>query len=480
MFFDFPAHWSGVDWGILGIYFAVLVVIGFVMKTQASKSFKNFFVAGRRLTIPIMVGVAAASWYDSWTVVGLGECGWTMGISVVMIYIIPCQVLRIPLALWIGPRTRDKIPEHVVTLPDLFRHFYNKSSGLISAVGPCSEALYTCALLFAVGQVIYLVSPMSMWASMIITGIIVVLYTALAGLLALAVTDVIQFMIMTVGAGIVIIGILVHTGSFESLWASLTAIDPNLTSPIGANSPADVFGWAISAAALYVNAQSYQRFGAAKTGGDIKISYLLVLIIGSLFSVAMVITGMAAHILYPNATSPAEGFWAVVFTVLPIGLRGLFVVALIAAVMSTISAELLIISGIVAKDVARDCFKKSMTDQSVIRLSRIVLIFLGVFMVAGTYLWRDGIGNAWNIIGGFQVAILLIPILAGFFWRKRKPMVGTITLLFNCAFFAVWQFALGSPLGIPSNVATWIAGGIVFVICAFAVPEKKNAELKAS
>lgn len=50
-----------------------------------------------------------AGWYDSWTIVGLAECGWTMGISIIFIYVVPTGVMRLPLALWIGPLTRDKI-----------------------------------------------------------------------------------------------------------------------------------------------------------------------------------------------------------------------------------------------------------------------------------------------------------------------------------------------------------------------------------
>ena len=82
---DFSSLWGGVDWAILVVYFIAVLGVGFLMHKRASTSFKSFFVASRRLTIPVLIGVAMAGWYDSWTIVGLAECGWTMGISIIFI-----------------------------------------------------------------------------------------------------------------------------------------------------------------------------------------------------------------------------------------------------------------------------------------------------------------------------------------------------------------------------------------------------------
>ncbi|MDR2088238.1 MAG: hypothetical protein LBP73_02665 [Clostridiales Family XIII bacterium] len=79
---DFSELWSAVDWIIIVAYFAGVIGVGLIMKKRASQNMKSFFVASRRLTIPVLIGVAAAGWYDSWTIVGLAECGWTMGISI--------------------------------------------------------------------------------------------------------------------------------------------------------------------------------------------------------------------------------------------------------------------------------------------------------------------------------------------------------------------------------------------------------------
>ena len=299
-----------------------------------------------------------------------------------------------------------------------------------------------------------------------------VVYTFLAGMWGLAVTDLIQFMIMTVSAGALLIGIFVNFGSASAMFEASRAIDPELTQLFGNMTGPEAFGWIISALAIYTNAQSYQRFGAAKGGGEIKIAYTLMLAIGAVFSAAMVLAGIASITMYPDAATPAEGFWAMVFSVLPTGVRGLFVAALIAAVMSTVSAEFLITSGILVKDFIKDLIKPDLSDQGVIKGSRVVICCLGVFVILGTYFWQNGIANAWNIIGGFQVAVFLIPLLGGFFYKKSSPAGGLVTVFFNICWYILWQFILQMPAGIPSSVATWIAGLIVYFIACAMFPRK--------
>ena len=201
------------------------------------------------------------------------------------------------------------------------------------------------------------------------------------------------------------------------------------------------------------------------------------LVIGLIFSTAMVVAGLASSVIHPEASSFSEGYWATIFEVLPVGIRGLFVAALIAAVMSTVSADLLITGGILVKDIYKDLFKPNLSDQGILKGTRVMIVLLGLFIICGTYLWRNGIGNAWAVIGGFQVAVFLIPILGGFFFKRKTARGGLIAIVFGIVFYIIWQFVLAAPFGIPSSVATWVCGGIVYFIACFATykPEQRQA-----
>ena len=185
---DFSSMWSGLDWGVIILYFVFIIAVGLTMRRRASKNMKNYFVAARRLTIPVLIGVGSASWIDSWSIVGLAECGTTMGICILFIYVIPNTILRLPLALWIGPLVRDKMPDWVITMPDLMQYMYSKNTKLVMALGMLCTLLYESALLTAGGQVISYVTGINMWVAFVILGIIIVIYTSLSGMFGLAVT----------------------------------------------------------------------------------------------------------------------------------------------------------------------------------------------------------------------------------------------------------------------------------------------------
>ncbi len=463
---DLKELWSGIDWLIIVLYFVGILLVGVSMKKRAGKSVKSFYVASRKLTVPILIGVGAAGWYDSWTIVGLAECGWTMGISVILVFVIPEAILRLPLATIIGPHVRDKIPDWVVTVPDMMKYLYSGKIKLISAVTYIANLLYDSALLFAIAEVLKLVSGMPMVVSLIVAGAVIAIYTALSGLWGLAVTDLIQFAIMTVAVGTLMVGIIVKYDGLPVIWENVRAINPDLLTPTGNLSVWESIAWAISACAMYCEAACYQRFGSARSGDDIKTAYSIMLAMGVTFSTAMVIAGMAALAFFTDAASPATGFWSMVFTVLPVGFRGLFVAALCAAVMSTVSSDWLLFSTCAVNDIYRGFINKGLSEQKTLFGMRIMVGVFGALCVVGTIFWADGIANAWYYLGGFLFSMFFIPIVAGLFYKKKTTPAAMTCIVYSAIMYVLWEFILECPWGLPSSVVVSVTGAIIyFIIC---------------
>lgn len=463
---NFAEIWSAIDWLIIVLYFVAIISIGLVMRRRASKNMKSFFVASRRLTIPVLIGVGAASWYDSWTIVGLAECGTTMGICIIFIYIIPTAILRLPLAVWIGPIVRNKIPDWVLTMPDLMAYMYDKRTKLVMAIGMLPPMLYESALLTAGGQVIAYVTGMNMWVAFAVLGVIIIFYTSLSGLWGLAVTDMLQFVVMSVSAGVLCIGLFTHFGGFGNLFDQVGAVNPDFLTVTGGNNFIAILGWVISALAMYANSQCYQRFGSSREGGDIKVAYTCIMLFGLLFSTVMVFAGMAALVMFPEAASeaPSEAFWATVFTTLPIGLRGFFVAALLSAVMSTVSADYLITGAVVMHDIIKSFIRPNMSDRGEVFGTRVVIWIMGMLIIVGTFFFADGIAKAYYYCGGFQVAAFFVPLIFGLFYKKKTAAAGFWSLLLTIPAYAIWAFVLGAPYGIPANLACIVFSAVVYIV----------------
>ncbi|NBI63397.1 hypothetical protein D3Z38_10140 [Clostridiales bacterium] len=367
-----------------GPLFCWSVASGREHAVASGKSVKSFFVASRRLTVPIVIGVAAAGWYDSWTIVGLAECGYTMGIVTLLIFVAPEAILRLPLAVIIGPHVRDKIPDWVVTVPDMMAYLYSKKVKLISAVTYIANLLYDSALLCAIAEVLKLVTGMPM------------------------------------------------------LWSL-----------------------AISA--------------AAQSGADIKIAYSLMLSMGVSFSAVMVFAGMAAVAFFGDvAASPSEGFWALVFSVLPVGFRGLFVAALCAAVMSTVSSDWLLFATCAVNDIYRGFLRPQMSEASTVVGMRVAVVVFGVICTIGTMFWADGIANAWYYLGGFLFAMFFIPITCGLFYKKKSASGALWCIVYSAFMYVLWEFVLGCPFAVPSSLFVSVTGAVIYFIVCNATYKKES------
>ena len=477
---NFANMWSGMDWGVIILYFIFIIAVGLTMRRRASKNMKSYFVAARRLTIPVLIGVGSASWIDSWSIVGLAECGTTMGICILFIYVIPNTILRLPLALWIGPLVRDKMPDWVITMPDLMEYMYSKNTKLVMSLGMLCTLLYESALLTAGGQVIAYVTGINMWVAFAILGIIIVIYTSLSGMFGLAVTDMVQFVIMSVAAGVLCFGMYMHFDGFATIFQQANDINPNLTSPSGGLNVMEILSWAIGAVAMYANSQSYQRFGSSISVGEIMVAYSCIMLFSIVFSTVMVLAGMAALVQYPEiaAESPSQAFWAIVFETLPIGLRGLFVAALLSAVMSTVSADYLIGGAVIVHDIYRGFINKNLTDKGEVIATKAVIAVIGILVIFATYFWADGISKAYYYIGGFQVAAFFVPLMFGLFYKKKTAAAGFWSLLLSIVMYMVWQFALKMPAGIPTNLACIIFSIVVYIVIA-KLTYKENKQIEA-
>jgi len=192
--------------------------------------------------------------------------------------------------------------------------------------------------------------------------------------------------------------------------------------------------------------------------------YLLVLALGVSYGAVMVLVGLAARALYPELP-PSEGIWHTIFGTLPAGARGLFMVGLAAAAMSTLDTSLLWGSTVIVKNIFQDTFGFKMSEEKIVRANRLMIPVLCVFLIGTTRLYEGGVARAWYYIGGFTAAVFFFPVVGGLFLRRRVPQAGWLTLSAGCLFYILWQLLAAEETGIPSNFATFVFSFLVFFGC---------------
>ena len=482
---DIQSLWSGLDTALILLYFAGIIAVGILMRGKAGKSMKSFFVASRRLTIPILIGVGAASWEDSWSDSRCGRMRNDNGCMYPVLYLIPTTIMKLPLALWIGPRVKEKFPDWVVTMPDLMSYLYDNKTKLVVALGILPQMFYDSAL-FSSWRTGNRVCYRHKHVAVVRTSRTYMYRLHFAFRFMGTCThrhDTVRYhdCCSTVT---LCLGIYNYYGGFGPLFSQAAAVNPDFVTISGGNNAMEIAAWLVSAVAIYANAQSYQRFESARSAADLKVAYSFIILFGQFFMSINVFAGMAALTMFPElaAESPAEAFWAVVFTTLPIGLRGLFVASLLAAVMSTVSADYLVGGAAISHDIVKGFINKNMTDKGDLMGTRIAVWAIGVAMIFCTYFWEGGIQKAWYYVGGFSVAAFIVPMLFGLYYKRRTPAGGFWSMTLTIVMYMVWEFILECPYDIPSSLICFAFNTVVYLIVCNATYgrySKSKAKLDA-
>ena len=463
-----------IDTGVIILYILVMIGISLRFSGKANKSMSNYFLSGRSLTLPLVIGSMMTAWYDGYSIVGVAQYGATIGIAGMIVYVIPCTLTRIPFAVWIAPFVRGRIPEDCMTIPDLMEFLFNRKAKVLGAIAVIAGVLYNGVNMLVVSQLLQFMFNFPAWLAITISGIIVAIYVLASGMWSVTMTDVYQFVFMNLAVGIGLILVMKNVGGFDAIFAALNPVQPELFQPTGGMPTATVLAWGLIGLSIYTEPVMYQRFSASNTAKTAKRSFLFCIPMWLVFSSAVIMMGLAARTEYPDAEFYVA-FWNTIFGALPAGLRGLFVAGLISAVMSTLSSYVLVQSAACTRDVYSGVTGKMMDDKAMIKYNKIATVAIIVFSMLSTQAWLGSLLDGLFFVTGFQVAGLFVPMVAGMFYAKRTPQAGWITTAFGFIMYVVWQFGLNAPFEIPANTITWIFSIVVFfAICKMTYKEGMN------
>ncbi len=241
----------------------------------------------------------------------------------------------------------------VYTIPEFLGRRYNSAVQIIEAV------LWLGFLVSMLGVMLWVTAVMmntvlgwshsrSIWTTVVIVGI----YTVSGGLAAVVMTDVIQMVVMFIGAGALLVLTFVRAGGIGAMVDKVNAAGPEyanhftLLLPHTADTPYPwtgiVFGLGIVLSTAYFvgNQAVVQRALGARTEWDAKAGMLFAGFLKLFIPILVMVPGLAAVAIYPGLENPDEAVPMLVRDVLPAGLKGLMFAAFFAALMSSVDSYL--------------------------------------------------------------------------------------------------------------------------------------------
>jgi SSS family solute:Na+ symporter len=428
---DFPI--ATLDLIIIGGYFVIVFGIGYVI-AKRTESGDDLFLAGRSLAWGTIGFSLFASNISSTTLIGLAGDAYRIGIAVSN-YEWMAGLVLVFLSFYFIPFF---IKSRLSTIPEfLEKRFDVRSRKYFSGLTIfTSIAIDTAGGLYAGTIVLRTFFPeLDFVATCFGLALVAGLYTAAGGLAAVVYTDVLQAIILIFGSSLIA---FITFGQFDFSWAQATANLPDghlsLIRPIGSDGlpwlgtliGVPVLGfyyWGLNQyiiqRVLGARDLDNARWGAV-LGGALKLLPLFI----------MVLPGAFALELYPNLDNPDLVFPTLVTELLPVGVVGLVMAGLIAAIMSTVDSTLNSASTLVTVDFIQPT-RPNLTPKEVGRIGRITTVVLMVIAAAWAPMIREFPG-LWSYIQ--QMLSYLVPpvvaiFLLGVFWPRMNGTGAFVTLL---------------------------------------------------
>ncbi len=425
---------------VVFIYLLFTVLIGLFLSRRV-KSASDFLVAGRNLGLPLITATLAAVQIGAGVILGGAELGAETGIWPGMWYGIGCGGGLILAGLLVA----SKLRKHGGFVPlDFFSSRYGEKKwirvwGWLSNI-PSLLGIFV-AQIMAAGS-IFSIFGFDFKKGVLISGIVVMVYSLLGGMLGVAVVNLFQLIIIAVG--IPLVAIMAVTQLAQTSTVTLGRVLSTPLVPHGMFSRA-VFIIIPFLLSISVSYDAFMRYQSAKSAKVAKWGSIFGGIIVIFISFCIGLIGSIGKILFPSLENAAILPHTIQTTLSPV-LAGIVVAALLAAVMSTGNCLLISLAGCFSRDLYNkvlnpdaklDELKHSKT------ISRVVIL---VAALVGILIAFQAKGILYTIIifNYPYMGSMLIPLLGGVLW-SRATTKGAIAAVFTGGVIGVAAFFFGLP-----------------------------------
>ncbi len=475
---------SSVDLAIIILYFLAVLGIGFYLK-KYTKTGEDFFLAGREMTAWVAGLSFLAANLGSLELMGWAASAYQYGILAAHWYWIGAIPAMLFLAIVM-------IPFYYISkthsVPGYLKLRFGEPARALSAISfGFMTVLMSGINMYSMALVLKVVLGWDIHLSIWVSSITVALYVGLGGLLSAIFNEVLQFVLIWLGALLISIIGLMETGGwsgmvarihqnfpaqdFTHMWRSLGSFSDN---PMGIHWVGIVFGLGavISMGYWTTDFLVVQRVISAKDlrsaklapiiGAAFKMCVPFIVILPGLLGLAVLDMPGHHYLVGEDVAAEALKQGTVLHSyneVLPImlarycgpGLLGLGITALIAGFMSGMAGNVSAFATVWTYDIYRAMFRKTATDEHYVSVGRWCTI-LGVLVSIGTaYLVMSfkSIMDYVQALFSFFIAPLFATVLLGMLWKRTTPAAGFWGLLAGTASsIGMWAWVKLDPTAI--------------------------------
>ncbi len=461
---------------IIIIFLVGTLIVGLCLKNKDMSS-AGYLLGGRTLTLPAFVATTVSTYYGG--ILGVGEYGWTYGISNWLVFGVPYYVGALVFALLLCRRARENAS---LTLPQRLGETYGAPVHKISACLVFLTSLPATYMLI-MGALLSVTFGISTVSGILATAVFIVLYLWRGGFSAVTKTDFFQCILMF-GGFVMLLGFLLCTQGLEPL----NSLPQSHLEPTGGQAIGSILIWYVIALSTLAEPNFFQRTFAAKTPAIARNGLLLSIVCWLVFDAMTTTCALYARALLPNLENPLYAFPSLAQAVLPTGLLGIFFVGMFATVMSTLDSKIFTVATTFGCDLFAKKTKEISSEiqkdftnsekkmaKSITYKTRIGLILAAILSVA-IALASNSVVELWKIFGSVSAAALLIPIVSTYYAPLRMRPKAVIWLMLSSSLVTIGWFVSKKYFGyLPIEIEPLFAGCAVS-IAVFLIDKFMNSK----
>lgn len=410
-----------VTLALLLIYTVALTAFG-VWIGRRVRGAADFFVAGRKLTWPLVGGTILAANIGAGTTVGTAGVAYRDGISAWW-WNGSAGIGTLILALWIGPKLWQFASDRGhLTLGDYLEDRYSATvRGIVAGLLLIGTLAILAGQLIAGAAILGAIAGTPRWLGVAIGGIAMTIYFTAGGLLSSAWVNAVQLVVMIVGLAVALPMVLNHVGGFAAISVA-PGVAPTFWDPM--YSIGGMSGWAmliLLTPGFIISPGLVQKSYGAESVRALRIGVAVAGIVQLLFSFLPVLLGMAARVTHPGIASSNDVLPTLLANDLPVYIGALALAAVFSAEVSTCDAILFMLSTSSSKDLYQRFVNPSATPERILAVARIAGLAGGV---AGMLLAIKlaTVVDALRIFYSLMGTTLFVPVLGSLLFPRARAI----------------------------------------------------------
>jgi SSS family solute:Na+ symporter len=417
----------------------------------------DFFVAGRKLTWPLVGGTVLAANLGAGTTVGAAGFAYRDGISAWW-WNGSVGIGSLLLAFWVGPKLWAIASQHGhLTIGDYLEHRYNASvRGTIAGLTLIGTLAVLAAQLIAGAAVLEVVAGLPRWQGVAIGATAMTIYFTAGGLLSSAWVNAVQLVVLIGGFMLALPLVLAGIGGTSAI-AAAPGVPDTFWNPMF--STGAMSGWTmliLLTPSFIISPGLVQKSFGADSARTLRIGIGVAGVIQLVFSFLPVLLGMAARVNHPSIDNINNVLPTVLLNDLPVFVGAMALAAVFSAEVSTCDAILFMMATSSSRDLYQRFFNPAASPEQLLRVARTAALIggvLGMFLAVQLATIADALRIFYSLLG----ASLFVPVAGALLWPRagaREAMggiiggVGTLlTVYFSTDGKGWWDPALWGLIG---------------------------------